>query len=84
MPPLNVTIDGSVVVGPAERKFPPAMVPAGMSAKGWSAVRMLPPTIDAFTEPVRVQGVPAVQGAGEAGSEGRQEGRTPRHRPKNR
>jgi len=33
MPLLKLTVDGSVVVGPAERKFPPAMAPFGISAQ---------------------------------------------------
>src|SRR5664280_1650198 len=65
MPVANVTIDGSVGVGPAERKLPPAMAPLGISANGWSEFRIVPPTIVAFTEPVRVQGVVDVQSAGE-------------------
>src|SRR5664280_2412771 len=65
MPVPNVTIDGWVVVGPAERKLPPAMAPLGISANGWSEFRMVPPTIVAFTEPVRVQGVASVQSAGD-------------------
>src|SRR5678815_4114636 len=58
-------VESWVVVGPAERKFPPAMAPLGMSANGWSEFRMVPPTIDPFTTPVSVQGVTAVQIAGD-------------------
>ena len=70
MPPLKVTVDGSVVVGPADRKLPPAMAPLGMSANGWSEFRMLPPTIDALTEPVRVQGVTRCRSPGREEQEG--------------
>ena len=35
-----------------------------MSANGWSEFRMVPPTIVAFTEPVRLHGVTDVQSAG--------------------